>query len=65
MKRTLSLACMLCLAGILLWAAGPPQVVNYQGVLRCEASLFLQARRRMRPVSRPAPTPDSRHLLPR
>ncbi len=34
MKRMFSIACFLCLAGTLLWAADPPLLINYQGVLR-------------------------------
>lgn len=37
MKWTLTIACLLCLAGMLLWAADPPTYVNYQGVLRDSA----------------------------
>ena len=37
MNRMLSIACALCLAGTVLWAADPPRYVNYQGVLRNSA----------------------------
>jgi hypothetical protein len=34
MNRVLRIACALCFVGTLAWAADPPQLVNYQGVLR-------------------------------